>query len=226
MSIHNLASKYPKLYHMAEKRNWDNICQHGLLSTTALLDLFEYEGQARFEIESQLRLKTFRITHATHGVAYIRDQHPMRDRPEDGICLDKCLVRITPQQWFDFLNKKVFFWTGLIGLNYMLGAKLYCGRSHYVIIVDTQYLLDRYAQKISLSSLNSGSLYGRNGREPRSLDTFKPLSQYTRMPWVTELAVDYSVPDIIELTVSVDECISHLASGEKTCRMLKHIWPT
>jgi hypothetical protein len=223
MVIHGPASKYPKLYHMADKRNWDNICQHGLLSTTALLDLFEYEGQARFEIESQLRLKTFRITHATHGVAYIRDQDPMRDRPEDGICLDKCLVGITPQQWFEFLNKKVFFWTDPKGLNYMLGARLYRNRSHYLITVDTQYLLDRYAKKISLSSLNSGSLYGR---KPRSLDTFKPLSQYPRMPWVTELVVDYSIPDILGLTVSVDECISHFVSGEKAYRILKHIWPT
>ena len=217
MVIHGPASKYPKLYHMADKRNWDNICQHGLLSTTALLDLFEYEGQARFEIESQLRLETFRITHATHGVAYIRDQDPMRDRPEDGICLDKCLVGITPQQWFEFLNKKVFFWTDPKGLNYMLGARLYRNRSHYLITVDTQYLLDRYAKKISLSSLNSGSLYGR---KPRSLDTFKPISQYPRMRWVTELIVDYSIPDILELTVSVDECISHFG------RILKHIWPT
>lgn len=223
MVIHRPASKYPKLYHMADKRNWDNICQHGLLSTTALLDLFEYEGQGRFEIESQLRLKTFRITHATHGVAYIRDQDPMRDRPEDGICLDKCLVGITPQQWFEFLNKKVFFWADLTGLNYMLGARLYRDRSHYVITVDTQKLMDRYAKKISLSSLNSGSLYRR---KPRSLDTFKPISQYPQMRWVTELVVDYSIPDILDLTVSVDECMSHLVSEERACRILKRIWPT
>jgi hypothetical protein len=219
MVIHGPASRYPKLFHMADKRNWDNICQHGLLSTTALLDLFEYKGQARFEIESQLRLKTFRITHAKHGTAYIRDQDPMRDRPEDGICLDKCLVGITPQQWFEFLNKKVFFWADLTGLNFMLGAKLYRGGSHYVITVDTQKLTDRYAKKISVSSLNSGSLYGR---KPRTLDTFKPISQYPQMPWVTELVVDYSIPDILDLTVSVDECMSR----EKACRTLKHIWPT
>ena len=223
MVIHRLASKYPKLYHMADKRNWDNICQHGLLSTTALLDLFEYKGQARFEIESQLRLKTFRITHATHGVACIRDQDPMRDRPEDGICLDKCLVGIAPQQWFEFLNKKVFFWTDLTGLNFMLGARLYRDRSHSVITVDTQNLMDRYAKKISLSSLNSGSLYRC---KPRSLDTFKPISQYPQMRWVTELVVDYSIPDILDLTVSVEECMSNLVSGERTCRILKRIWPT
>ena len=96
MDIDDLIRKYPKLYHMAEKSNWENICKHGLLSTTALLDLFKCSGEQRFKIESQLRIDSFRITHSQHGEAFIRDQHPLCDRPGEGIYLKKCLVSITP----------------------------------------------------------------------------------------------------------------------------------
>jgi len=221
MRIIDLCSKYPKLYHIAEKRNWDSIRKHGLLSTTALLDLFEYKGRDRFEIESQLRLRECCITHPTYGVAFIRDQDPMRDKPGDGISLEKCLVGVTPQQWFELLNRRTFFWTNLTGLGYMLGAKLYRNRSHYVITVDSKELLRRHADKVSLSGMNSGSLYGQ---KKRSADTFKSISEH-KMPWVNELAVDYSVPDITELMTSVKECIYQWNNGQRSCKTLKNVWP-
>lgn len=219
MLVRDLSSKYPKFYHMAEKRNWDNICKHGLLSTTALLDLFEYKGKARFEIESQLRLKEYRITHPVHGVAFIRDQDPMRDRPAEGISLENCLVGITPQEWLEFLNRRTFFWADLAGLNYMLGARLYRNRSHYVLTVDSRELLRRHADKVSLSGMNSGSLYGQ---KKRSADTFEPISEYGGR-WVTEITVEYSVPDIAEMMISVDECICQWNNGKPACKTVKHI---
>ncbi|MFH1674682.1 MAG: hypothetical protein ABIF87_14835 [Pseudomonadota bacterium] len=206
---------------MAEKRNWDSVRKHGLLSTTALLDLFEYKGRDRFEIESQLRLREYCITHPAHGVAFIRDQDPMRDRPGDGVSLEKCLVDVTPQQWFEILNRRTFFWTDLTGLGYMLGAKLYRNKSHYVITVDSRELLRCHADKVSLSGMNSGSLYGQ---KKRSADTFKPISEH-KVPWVTELAVDYSVPDITELMTSVEECICQRNNRQPSRKILKRIWP-
>lgn len=224
MRIVDLCSTYPKLYHMAEKRNWDSIRKYGLLSTTALLDLFEYNGKDRFEIEAQLRLREYRITHPVHGVAFIRDQDPMRDRPGDGVSLEKCLIGVTPQQWFELLNRRTFFWTDLTRLGYMLGAKLYRNRSHYVITVDSRELLRRHADKVSLSDINSGSLYGRNGQIKRSANTFKPISEH-EVSWVTELAVDYSVPDITALMTSVEECICQWNNRQPSGKTLKSIWP-
>jgi len=222
MVIEALVARYPKLYHMADKRNWANICKYGLLSTTALLDLFEYQGKKRFEIESQLRIKEFRVSHPDHGEAFIRDQDPMRDRPQDGIYLEKCLVDITSQEWFEHLNRKTFFWADTKGLNFMLGARLYRSRSHYVITVDTQKLLSSHADKVTLSPINSGSLYGM---KKRSTDTFKPIARHSE-PWVTELAVEYSIPDIIDLTISVEECICRWDGGQKICKEVRQIWPT
>ena len=223
--VEMLIQRYPKLYHMAESRNWDNICKHGLLSTTALLDLFEYDKRRRFEIESQLRLKEFRITHPVYGEAFIRDQHPMHDRPHEGIYLKNCLVGITLREWLELLNRKTFFWADQTGLTFMLGARLYRQRSHSVITVDTRKLLDRHPNKVTITSLNSGSLYGRNAREKRSKDIFKPITEYNQMRWVSEFAVEYSVPDIADLMISVDECISRRENNTRVCKVLRRIRP-
>jgi len=218
--VDRLSRQYPKLYHMADPRNWDNICKHGLLSTTALLDLFEYDGQSRLEIESQLRIKQFRITHPVYGEAFIRDQDPLRNRPSRGIFLEKCLDGITPREWFELLNRKTFFWATETGLNYMLGARLYRNKSHYVITVDTHKLLDNHADQITLSSQNSGSLYKN---EKRSKDTFKSITEYPRMPWVNEFVVEYSVPDIADIMISVDECISRRENNKIVRKVLRQI---
>jgi hypothetical protein len=219
-----IVSQYQKIYHMSDKRNWTSVRQHGLLSTTALLDLFEYRGKRRFEIESQVRIQEFRITHKDYGEVFVRDQDPMRDRPKDGIYLANSLVGITAQTWFEFLNSKVFFWADLRWLGYMLGARLYRNTSHYVFTVDTGNLLTCHSDSVLLSSINSGSLYGRNGRESRSLDTFKPIDKYWAS-WITELTVDFAVSDIFDLAISVDECISQRANTKSPYKIVKHIWP-
>lgn len=92
---------YPRLYHMAQAGSWPSIMRRGLLSTSALLDLFEVNGIAREAIESQHRPSSVEITHATHGRAIIRDQKPMSEK-----ALLKCLVGTTPRQWYELLNRR------------------------------------------------------------------------------------------------------------------------
>jgi len=41
----------PTLYHMAERGSWPSIREHGLLSTSALLDLYGKQGAEREAIE-------------------------------------------------------------------------------------------------------------------------------------------------------------------------------
>ena len=38
---------HPVVYHMAEYGTWESIKKHGLLSTSALLDLFQKSGEER-----------------------------------------------------------------------------------------------------------------------------------------------------------------------------------
>ena len=43
-AIANITALYPPLYHMAAEGSWPSIQRHGLLSTSALLDLYEVCG--------------------------------------------------------------------------------------------------------------------------------------------------------------------------------------
>ena len=79
MEIEELVNKYPILYHMAEKNSWNSIKKYGLLSTTALLNLFEVTGNARDVIECQRRPKSVSIHNKKLGTATIRDQIPLRE---------------------------------------------------------------------------------------------------------------------------------------------------
>jgi hypothetical protein len=218
MIINALSKKYPKLYHMADKRNWDGIVKHGLLSTSAILDLYEYKGIKRFQIESQIRSSEFQISHLKHGSAIIRDQDPMVDRPSEGMSLEKCLVNLTTQEWFEFLNKRTFFWASIKGLEFMLKARLYRATSHYVFIVDTEKLLRKYQQGVLLTDMNTGSLWRM---KRRSFNTFVPLSRYSKMQWVNEVTIEYSVPDIFDFTDTVKE---QKYQGN-TIKNIRQIWP-
>lgn len=181
---------------MAELGSWQSVQKHGLLSTTALLDLFEVRNAERIKLESQWRPRSVTIRHPLHGTAIIRDQRPM---PENE--LEQLLVGMGPREWYKLINGKVFFWADLRGLKKLLSAVMYRNRSHDVLTVDTRALLDRAGLEIWLTDQNSGSVI--SGRR-RGLDTFKRIREFSA-PWVTEMAVDYRVPDVADLTIRVEE---------------------
>ena len=87
---------------MAEFGSWPSIRQHGLLSTSALLDLYEVAGVERAGLEFRHRPECEEIYHDAHGSAVIRDQKPMTDAD-----LRKCLRDgLTPADWYEILNEK------------------------------------------------------------------------------------------------------------------------
>src|SRR6266480_1717700 len=132
---------------MAESGSWPSIQKQGLLSTSALLDLFEVEGEERFAIESQWRPQSVVITHPTHGTAVIRD---------------------------------------------------------------SKQLVTSNAGRLWLSPINSGAIFG-SGR--RGVQTFNGISEYPFEDMkkrkgrdaIVELAVDYAVKNISDLTAKVEE---------------------
>jgi hypothetical protein len=205
ISIADFIARFPNLYHMAEPNSWPSIRKYGLLSTTALLDLFEIRGQLRNALESQHRAHSVAITHPKYGTAVIRDQKPLREIP-----LAKCLIDITPTQWYRILNGYVFFWVTQQRLNTLLSARAYRGKIHTVITVDSARLFETNSKCVRLSPINSGStIY--NPR-PRGVDTFQPLSTYSfeerrRMRGlanaIAELAVRHSVLDISKCVLAV-----------------------
>ena len=201
MTPEGVASKYPFLYHMAELNSWPSIQLHGLRSTSALLDLYQTTGSNRVEIESQWRPRSVELTHPTYETAVVRDQIPM---PEDK--LTDCLEDLTAREWYELINGKTFFWPEETPLGWMLNAPPYRSREHAVIIVPTQELLFHHAESVTLSPINSGSVRPakKTGRpRQRGRATFQPMRDYTTQ-WISELAVEYSVPNIADLAIRVE----------------------
>ncbi len=197
MDIERLIRRYPRLYHMAHDGSWPSIQQHGLLSTTALLDLFEIGGDRRVAIESNWRGASVLIDHPVHGQAVIRDQLPLR--PD---LLARCLHdRMTPAEWYRTLNARVFFWVTEANLNVLLGAKAYRNHAQTVLTVDTRRLLERQLPEVQLSSINSGSII--RGGAARGKATFKHPASHTS-PRVVELSVIHAVPAVTDVVVRAD----------------------
>ncbi|HVF00748.1 MAG TPA: hypothetical protein VNA27_05335 [Rubrobacteraceae bacterium] len=182
---------------MAEDESWDSIRKHGLLSTSALLDRFEIEDEQRFTIESARRPEIVRIEHPEHGVALVRDNKPMQEK-----ALERCLVDMTPREWYEHLNRRVFFWVERKRLLKLLGARAYRDRPHLVLEVETAGLLERHAEQVSLSPINSGATFAL-GPAPRGPDTFRRIAGHPNGKPIVEVSVDYAVPDIAEVTLRV-----------------------
>jgi len=216
------ANRCEKLYHMSEKGSWIHIQHLGLLSTSSLLDSCGYTGKERFAIESQLRETKKPIRHPNLGILYIRDQVPMKDWPEQGICLDDLLEGVGRQEWFEFLNRKVFFWVSKDELIKMICAWQYSGKPQWVITINTRPLLQQYSDKAYVSDQNTGSLYSRRKRGPKS---FTPLNSCPVKAGIKELAIDDQVPNLPDFVVSVDECVGNKVNGERVYRVVQHIWP-
>ena len=188
----------PTLYHMAEPGSWASIRTHGLLSTSALLDLYGVEGAPREALESARRPEGVALRRDGLAGALIRDQKPMDDAG-----LERCLeAGLTPRDWYRLLNNKVFFWLTRSRLQRLMGARPYRGLTHDVLELDARALVAAHRGAITLSAINSGAT--RPFPVRRGPETFLPIRDYPYAAWrarrprgerVVELAVEHGVPD-------------------------------
>ena len=201
----DIASHYPLLYHMAEQGSWTSIRRHGLLSTRGLLDLFEVDEPRRSQILSLRRPKSVPLEHPVYGTAVVRDQIPLSEARLRG-----CLTDMTLEEWLHVLNSRVFFWLDQPHLETLLDARAYRDNPHDVICIDTAALIERYADRITLSPINSGAtMYKPPERGSR---TFLPITEYPFQERrrargrdaIIELAVDDGVSDVLQVAVRVE----------------------
>ena len=148
---------------------WPSIQQHGLLSTSALLDVYGAAGAEREAIERQRRPDFMAVNHAILGQVLIRDQKPMTDAT-----LAPVLVDMTPAEWYALLNERVFFWVSEERLKGLLGA--YRHRNNLVLVLDSAKVMARHAAQTTLSTINSG--YSRRWAVRRGRETFQPLADF------------------------------------------------
>ena len=205
MTSERFCKHYPFLYHMAEIDSWESIQKHGLLSTTALLDLFEIT-EGRENIESHRRPRSVEITHPKYGRAVIRDSKPISDSK-----LALCLEDMTIPEFYETLNRHVFFWTETERLNRLLCGMAYRNSQHIVLTVDALSLLTKCSSNTVLSRINSGAILAPS---PRGRNTFIDFSEWPheersragglKIP-VVECAVKYGVKNITEHVLKVEE---------------------
>src|SRR5262249_4776183 len=144
--------------------------------------------------------------HPKYGSAVIRDQKPMHES-----ALMKCLIGCTPKQWYEFLNRRVFFWLTEERVSTLLTARAYRKDTHIVIVVDTEALLRKHGNRALLSPINSGSTIYRPVE--RGITSFQAPDSYPydarvkargRRYAIAELAIEYSVPGFRDFVVRVE----------------------
>lgn len=206
MKAREIWDLYPKLYHVATQDAWPSILEHGLLSTTALLDLFEVPQEYRRKIEETNRRESLAVTHPKYGTVWIRDQKPMTDS-----ALGRCLSGLSLPQWYKLLNSQVFFWPTEARLHTFLNARPYRSHEHCVLTIDTKSLVNAHGDQVSISPINSGSTF-YNPR-PRGATTFTPLTEFDldaaarskgSARAIAELTIRYAVGDIADHVLIVE----------------------
>ena len=154
---------------------------------------------------SERRPESVRIRERVSPDAVVRDQKPMTKT-----ALEKCLSDgTTPEQWFELLNSRVFFWLSRERLRGLLGARAYRGRPQNVLTLDMASVLEAHRERVQLSPINSGAtIYNPT---PRGRSTFLPIADFpfnerrkTRSldNTVVELTVLHGVPNITDHAIA------------------------
>lgn len=205
-----LLERHPVLYHMAEDGMWPSIQRHGLLSTRALVELFDPPAEVREEILRQVRRTSRTLEHAQHGKIIVRDQGPLK-------FLANCLHSdTTPEQFLDALNGRVFLWMTRERLLRLLNGKRYRKLAQTILQLDTAAVLDRYGDVAQLAPYNTGSMHVPTAPK-RGVGVFTSIDDYPYDAWrkargprqdaVVEFTVPNAMPDAAELTLRVERWI-------------------
>lgn len=146
--------------------------------------------------------------------ALIRDQSPMPPA-----ALARCLdLGLTPQDWYDLVNGKVYFWLDQDRLARHMAA---CARRPQVLVtIDLAKLAARHGARAFVTPFNVGN--ARRRPAPRGRRSFVPLAAWLETRWKTEalpgsaarapshapaeLAIDGAVADIMDLVLET-RCI-------------------
>jgi hypothetical protein len=177
MTAQEFAQRHPHLYHLTDPDALPSIERFGLLSTSALLTLFEVTTAERAAIERRRRSATVSLSHPRYGKVQITDNLPLSEQAL-GKCLDD---NLSPQDWLGMLNERVFFWPSLSTLDVHLNARMNRGRDRRVLVSDTLALARAYGPQMELAAINTGSTIRKPAR--RGLATFTALHACSRAEW-------------------------------------------
>jgi uncharacterized protein DUF7002 len=190
--------RLPRLfYHLTEASNWPSIVEHGLLSCVGLIEL----TGASPEVAIRHRPKPIFLA---SGVI-LNDQAPLTPAS-----LRRCLVDMTPEEWYSTLNERVFLWPSIDRAARQRAAAH--RRRQVLITVNGETLIERYGELAEVSPINSG--YARRRAARRGRDTFVPVADWADHSWArtsepgrpagpAEITVRNAVVDVTGLVESL-----------------------
>lgn len=190
-------AKYPTLWHLADEQSWPSIQRNGLLSTQELLRRWQVPVAEADVLLSQRRASPVLLDDPEHGMAVLRDQHPLSE--------DRLAPVLTSgmdvEGWLRMLNGFVFFFPSKAGVQTLYAA--YSDRPAVVIQVRTRTLVAEHDARIRLAGINTGNTMRRPA--PRGPDTFLSIRRYDHTKRkVQEVAVMEAVTDLSDHLMSVE----------------------
>jgi hypothetical protein len=190
-------------YHLLDAGNWLSIQNRGLMSARRLMEVDEAKESSAWR---RHRPTSRRLA---SGVL-IRDQRPMPPK-----ALARCLKNgLEPEDWFELLNSKVFFWLDRMRLD---RQRLACGASLQIaLVLNASRLLMNYGSVATVTPINTGNAL--RSAAPRNLTTFVPYRRWLIDGWAyedipsarqrpkshhpVELTIADAVPDIMDYVVA------------------------
>lgn len=207
MDVDDFIREYPEIWHMAERGSWPKILRDGLLSTAALLDLYQVQAEERRRLESCRRASSETIAHATTSEkAVLRDNRPITE----ALLCKRLTGGMKPADWYRLLNRHVFFWVERKDLQGFL--RTYGDAEQDVITVDTGELVERDVDQIAITPFNTGSMR-RPSEYERGPETFARIRDFDLQYWrarirhrrpIVELAVEYKLVNVGDVAVCVE----------------------
>jgi hypothetical protein len=110
--------------------------------------------------------------------------------------LENCLTDMSPADWLETLNGRVFFWLQERRLRTLLNAGPYRAQAQTVLVLDTSSLISAHRDQVRLSRINSGATIYKPAA--RGSDTFKSILDY---PHPQRRVPSAAAADIAELCV-------------------------
>jgi len=201
----DLIARHPQVFHVASAASWPSIQKHGLLSTASLLDLYGVGSQERDRLLRHKRKESTRLSMPGGGLAVIRDQKPLK------FISQKIHPDSSLEAFLEALSSRVFFAPTQDRLERLLNARECRGSPQVVLTVDTRALVTKYEHEIRLCRFNSGACTQVNhpvrGHESWQSISSYPYDEYRRRykgQALVEVTVPKGVPDVLEMTTSVD----------------------
>lgn len=132
------------------------------------------------------------------------------------LALSRCLTDgLEPEDWYELLNGKVFFWLDPKRLD---RQRVACGEApQFAFVVDAGRLLVDYGATAAVTPINTGN--AMRAAAPRNRTTFVPYERWLAEGWVderipgvdtrplhhrpVELVVSDAVPNIMAYTTAV-----------------------